>query len=307
MTRQPSRYPGGVKTSDIRGLAGNLDTGTRQRARVNVGRVTCSQGTPAIPDIVRESDRRKRLQGCRKYFHERSNQRVQHPHSIEENTSLSLPGAVPPPLASPAAALNCVLAKTFSSADLLACMPGPCGDVRGPLLRASPAVRKKHLAHLQNSITQGSTTSAVHGSPVRKPVSAPEGFSKTFQRSGVPSFPPSKEVPTRLGATTYSETRGIVEGGTASAGFCAQRQRFEDKSRGLDVTWQKEAKVLERAVTDARLLRRVRHTRQIEDSTHNMMAREERKADSRAAAVANQHKRYAEQVGLMEVFKARQR
>ena len=308
----------------------------RRHRRVIVGRVsearhasgggaaaaTASKTTAVATAAAASAARAK---AARRYFVERAAQRVQGPtefpppageESIDYNPLLngSQTRPTPPQAFAPSRYATKVLEGTFSSTDFAADDAGASWPARLSALdvRRKRNARLMHLdAGIQAGMTLGAASTARHTRTGTAPAAAFSDIHDGLQRPQgrhAPVFHDHPAGATRLGATVYPETKERVEViDCAAPMYCGPAERFQSKSRGLDVTWQKEAKVLAAAGYDRRLERRARNGSRITEVLEREVARAELQQDLRTAAIAKQYATYTTQVADMERFKARQK
>eukprot|EP01062_Namystynia_karyoxenos_P074196 TRINITY_DN71041_c0_g1_i1.p1 TRINITY_DN71041_c0_g1~~TRINITY_DN71041_c0_g1_i1.p1 ORF type:complete len:477 (+),score=118.71 TRINITY_DN71041_c0_g1_i1:85-1431(+) len=286
----------------------------------------------APPMQAAEDGRRAAAAAAKRFWDRERSQRehpIDHPNLDPDVVDYNPPVAVlsrqPRRLPDAAATLSSIQDGSFM--DSLRSLGEPPSD--GPLMRSLPPTKRPDARlpqldhsiggeglsftasakHLDSSAREAKTStigpdtcdSAVL-STLRDHYSDAERERKSFRE---PQFAARIVAQTRLGATKYSQTMHLTQNGPHSAGFAADVERFSERSRGLDTTWQREERNFHCATQALKLGRRRENEQRVLGSYQAGEDKAHRAADARAAGRARTRQIYHDLVRAEENHRSR--
>eukprot|EP01063_Lacrimia_lanifica_P037923 TRINITY_DN7942_c0_g2_i1.p1 TRINITY_DN7942_c0_g2~~TRINITY_DN7942_c0_g2_i1.p1 ORF type:complete len:357 (+),score=99.62 TRINITY_DN7942_c0_g2_i1:88-1158(+) len=326
--RQPAKYPGGLKKSDVGGLPGNLGSVGRHRKRQLVGQRSFPTAAPVdeVPLAkAAETIKAGSIRDAKAFFHEHLKRECgdQEPtasngvrSAIDNNPPIpKLPYTGPPAMFSASQTIGSLNGSLSATKDFsLTQAPRDLSVIRS--LRLGKQRAQPHLAHLESQVENGLVLrSAPAGAekPERKPVALPPTApDSSFRPAALPPchgpvLPPPIQPKTRLGANQYPRTYHLVQNEADSAGFAPTADLFRETSRGLDTTWQKEGKLKRAMVGEHRVARKAYNEHEVQRRAFKSSTDCDAMELARAAARAKLKDSYTHGVAHTEGFRQKQR
>eukprot|EP01060_Flectonema_neradi_P036933 TRINITY_DN7289_c0_g1_i1.p1 TRINITY_DN7289_c0_g1~~TRINITY_DN7289_c0_g1_i1.p1 ORF type:complete len:333 (+),score=39.88 TRINITY_DN7289_c0_g1_i1:536-1534(+) len=297
------KYPHGIRKSDLRNLPGTGEWAGRRRCRTQTGSTNRKQVLPstAAPILDIEADTRKRAAAAdTDQYYKRSakiREKGTKPNRLAFSSSdceNKQPADVYQDLVD--RTLPSILDKSFAASDTTQTNR----DVS--LIRSLniPKPVISTIAHLDHGIQTGIVLQSRKPTQPRATKAVRPRGEEAAAAAAEPVFPDAIIGKTRLGATRYPVTNQMVEMDPKSSGYAPASTRYETKSRGLDLTWQKESKILSQASTITKLRKRAAHEDRIRQVCAENDVRVNELQDRRAAARSVQQQQYAAQVEILE-------
>ena len=297
--KKRDRYPYGIRKSDLRKLPGTGEWGGRRRLRTQTGATNRKVFVADASNVDMNAVERHQSATADTVSYYKRTAKLRE-KGLKTN---SLVPTSPDLIKQPKSIFEDILEKNLSA---ILNRSFTASDTTKETSRELPLIRTldipnpmvSSIANIESSIRQGMVFRSKK--PERAMTSSAAVRVAADEAISGPVFPDALVGKTRLGATRFSVTRQMTEMDPSSSGFASSDIRYESRSRGLDLTWQKEHRILSQAACITKLRKRAAHEHRISELCAQNDVLIGIKEERRAAARSVQQLNYLSQVEQLE-------